>query len=81
MDKIKCDVVFIGSGIAAMCGAAKLSKAGVRTIMLESLPKLGGRFRHMMHRDCLITTGSFGIAWGTTGPLGKLLNELGADQF
>jgi len=35
----------------------------------------------MMHRDCLITTGSFGIAWGTTGPLGKLLNELGADQF
>jgi len=78
---MKCDVVFVGSGIAAMCGAAKLSKAGARTIMLESLPKIGGRFLHIEHKGCLITTGSFGIAWGTTGPLGKLLKELDAFQF
>ena len=44
MEKKTCDVVVIGAGIGGLCVAARLSHAGYKTIVLERMPILGGRY-------------------------------------
>ena len=43
MADITCDVLVIGSGMGGMCAAALLSRKGYRTLVVESLPRVGGR--------------------------------------
>ena len=44
MERTEADVAVIGSGVGGMCAAALLARAGYRTIVLESLAFLGGRY-------------------------------------
>jgi monoamine oxidase len=39
------EVVVVGAGVAGLACAARLSDAGVRTLVLEARPRLGGRVR------------------------------------
>ena len=44
MEKKTCDCLVIGSGIGGMCAAARLAYSGYKTIVIEKLPMLGGRY-------------------------------------
>ena len=44
MERKTYDCLVIGSGIGGMCAAARLACSGYKTIVIEKLPMLGGRY-------------------------------------
>ena len=44
MERKTCDCLVIGSGIGGMCAGARLANSGYKTIVIEKLPMLGGRY-------------------------------------
>ena len=52
------DVVVIGSGIGGMAAAALLAKKGVRTLLVESKERLGGRFSTIDYEGFKLPTGA-----------------------
>jgi phytoene desaturase len=52
------EVVVIGSGIGGMAAAALLAKKGVRTLLLESKERLGGRFSTINYEGFKLPTGA-----------------------
>ncbi|MDY6881051.1 MAG: FAD-dependent oxidoreductase [Thermodesulfobacteriota bacterium] len=70
------DVVVIGSGIGGMCAAALLSHDGYRTLVVEKMALLGGRFSTLDHDGFKVTTGA--IMFPTNGPLAEVFHEVGA---
>jgi phytoene desaturase len=56
--QIGYDVVVIGSGIGGMAAAALLAKKGVRTLLLESKERLGGRFSTFNYEGFKLPTGA-----------------------
>lgn len=73
----KYDVVIIGSGIGGMCAAARLAHSGYKTLVVEKLPLLGGRFATMEYRGFTLSTGAEAIECG--GVLESTFQEVGAD--
>ncbi len=59
-------MVVIGSGIGGMCAGALCSHAGLRTLVLERLPVLGGRFSSRYYRGFKLGTGAVGLQMGGT---------------
>ena len=43
MESFRPDVLIIGAGVAGLAAAAKLSQAGIRTLLLEARNRIGGR--------------------------------------
>ncbi len=72
-----CDVAVIGSGIGGLCAAARLAHRGYKTIVVERMPLLGGRFASMQDKGFTITTGAMGIECG--GALEETYREVGAE--
>ena len=48
------DAVVIGSGIGGLCAAARLTSAGMRVLVAEKSPYLGGRCGHRERKGCLV---------------------------
>ncbi len=70
------DVVVIGSGIGGMCAAALLARSGYKTLVVESLPHIGGRCSTMEYKGFHMSTGPHVIH--VEGPIGQVFEEAGA---
>ncbi|MDO8690356.1 MAG: FAD-dependent oxidoreductase [Dehalococcoidia bacterium] len=60
----KCDVAIVGSGIGGLCAAARLAHLGYKTIVMEKMPIVGGRFSSLDHKGYALTTGAMGVECG-----------------
>ncbi|MDG6244806.1 MAG: NAD(P)/FAD-dependent oxidoreductase [Methanolobus sp.] len=72
--------IIIGSGLGGLLSAAKLSKAGHEVEIFEKLPIIGGRFTNIPYKGFQLSTGALHmLPHGPTGPLARLLKDIGAD--
>ncbi|MFC1848372.1 phytoene desaturase family protein [Chloroflexota bacterium] len=81
MEKKTCDCVVIGSGIGGMCAAAKLAYSGYKTIVIEKLPILGGRYTQIEYKGYQIPTAAWMILYGKNDPVYLTLNEVQAPEI
>ncbi|UCG83504.1 MAG: NAD(P)/FAD-dependent oxidoreductase [Dehalococcoidia bacterium] len=81
MERKTCDSVVIGSGIGGMCAAAKLAYSGYKTIVIEKLPMLGGRFTQIEYKGYQIPTAAWMILYGKNDPVYLTLNEVQAPEI
>jgi phytoene dehydrogenase-like protein len=70
------DVVVIGSGIGGLSAAAFLVASGYRTLVVERLPRVGGRYSTIEHKGYKITTGAIEVELG--GVVEKAFDAVGA---
>ncbi len=77
------DVIVIGAGMGGLTAAAPMAPRGLRTLLVEQAPHVGGfcaNFR-CLHRRCTFDTGVHDItSLGPHGPVRWLLRELGLDS-
>jgi len=79
MNKKSCDVVVIGAGIGGLTLAARLAHAGYKTLVLERMPILGGRYTYANYKGYLIPTGAVAVMYGENDPVIITLKDLGFD--
>ena len=77
MAQQKFDVVVIGSGIGGMTAAAMAAHKGYKTLVVEKLPFIGGRFSTREWKGFKLTSGAIGVEVG--GVMEKTFKELGLD--
>jgi phytoene dehydrogenase-like protein len=70
--------VIIGSGVGGMCAAAGLTARGLRVLVLEKSPHLGGRCSHRLRDGCTVTTGAIMIPMGSANALRQAFDAVGA---
>jgi phytoene desaturase len=70
------EVLIIGSGMGGMCAAALLAAEGLKTIVVESLPRIGGRCSTIDYQGFKCTTGVIGPEMG--GVLEGIFRKVGA---
>lgn len=73
------DVVVIGSGIGGSTAAALLAKAGLRTLLVEKNPRVGGSCSYYEKRGFRVDYGTHLFTRGERGPLGVALRRVGAE--
>lgn len=71
------DVVVIGSGIGGSACAALLAKAGLRTLLVEKNPRIGGSCGWYDRRGFRVDYGTHLFTRGERGPLGAALAAVG----
>ncbi len=71
------DVLVIGSGMGGMCSAALLASNGLRTLVVERLPRIGGRCSTVEFDGFKCTTGVIGVEMG--GCVEEVFRRVGAD--
>jgi phytoene desaturase len=76
MKRANYDVVVIGSGIGGLSAAAFLAAAGFKTLVVERLPRVGGRYSTIEYKGYKITTGAIEVEMG--GVVEKAFNAVGA---
>jgi phytoene dehydrogenase-like protein len=77
MDKQIVDTIIIGGGAAGTACAALLSKAGLKVLLLEKKPNLGGRSSTLkLNNGFKIDTGVHGIPYYDLGALKEIEREL-----
>ena len=81
MEKKTCDSVVVGSGIGGMCAAAKLAYSGYKTIVIEKLPILGGRYTQIDYKGYRIPTAAWMILYGADDPVYRTLEEVKAPEI
>jgi len=70
------DVVVIGSGMGGLSAAALLTANGYKTLVVERLPRVGGRYSTIEHKGFKITTGAIEVEMG--GAVERAFNAIGA---
>lgn len=76
MSEHDCDVVVIGAGMGGLSAAGFLTKAGIKTLLIEKLPFLGGRGSSLAYKGFQISTGAGAFGLGIHEDIYK---PLGAD--
>jgi prolycopene isomerase len=71
------DVVVIGSGIGGSTAAALFAKAGLRTLLVEKNPRVGGSCSWYEKRGFHVDYGTHMFTRGDKGPLGVALSRVG----
>ena len=77
MDRKSVDVAVIGSGIGGLCLAARLSHAGYKTIVLERMPIIGGRFPWVEYKGYYLPIAAVTIYYGPRDPVLVTLRDVG----
>jgi len=70
------DVVVIGSGMGGLSAAALLAAAGYKTLGVERLPRVGGRYSSFEYKGFTLTTGGIEVELG--GVVERAFNAVGA---
>ena len=74
----KVDAVVIGSGMGGMCCAARLTASGLKVVLVEKSPYLGGRCSHRERKGCTVTTGAIMIPMGEHSAIRQAFEAVGA---
>lgn len=77
MNQQKYDVVIVGSGIGGLSAGALLARRGHKTLVVESLGRLGGRCSTEEYEGFKLSTGAIGIHRG--GVIDEIHQEVGAE--
>ena len=77
MGRTACDALIIGSGMGGMSAAALLAKAGLKVLVAEGLPRLGGRCSTVEYKGFKCPTGVIGAEMG--GPVEEVFRKTGAE--
>jgi phytoene dehydrogenase-like protein len=64
MKTTRTDVLVIGSGVGGLCAAAHLVKKGLKVLVAEKLPYVGGRFSSREYKGYQISTGAIMVPYG-----------------
>ena len=73
------DVAVLGSGIGGSTAAALFAKAGLRTILVEKNPRIGGSCSWYEKRGFHVDYGTHLFTRGERGPLGVALRRVGVE--
>ena len=68
------DVLIVGAGVGGLCAAARLSHAGYKVLLVESLPRIGGRASTREIDGFLVNTGGFALE--RDGSIAQMCEEL-----
>jgi phytoene desaturase len=71
------DAVVIGSGVGGLCAGALLAHRGVKTLVAEKLPDVGGRCSTIDYKGFKIPVGAVGVP--SSGPFREVFEEVGAE--
>lgn len=78
--KAEYDVVIAGAGLGGLTAAALLSRKGFSTLIIEKLPRIGGRFTNIPYKGFQLTTGALHLIPHQRGVVKRLLkDELNSD--
>jgi len=80
MSRKDADAVIIGGGMGGMCAAARLVAAGLRVVLLEKSPHLGGRCSHRERDGVTVTTGAIMIPMGSNSAIRQAFDAVGAEM-
>lgn len=72
---LQFDALVIGAGAGGVCAATRLTQAGYRTLLVESLPRVGGRASTREVDGFLLNTGALAIE--RDGAVAELYEDLG----
>ncbi len=78
MERERYDVVVIGSGIGGLCAGALLSHWGYRTLVVEKLARIGGRWSTEEQDGFKLSTGSVMLHYRGT-VIEEIFKEVGAN--
>jgi len=76
MKRENYDVVVIGSGMGGLSAAALLAAGGYKTLVVERLPRVGGRYSSFEYKGFTLTTGGIEVELG--GVVERAFNAVGA---
>lgn len=74
------DAVVVGTGIGGMCAAARLTAVGMKVLVTEKSPYLGGRMGHRVRDECAVTTGALMIPMGPASAIRQAFDAVGAEM-
>lgn len=77
MKQQRYEAVVIGSGMGGTCSAALLARSGYKTLLVEKLDHLGGRFSTIEQEGFKLPTGA--VAIPTRGVIQETWQECGAE--
>lgn len=80
MSKENFDAIVIGAGMGGICAAARLTGEGMRVLLIEKSPYMGGRCGHRVREDCLVTTGALMIPMGPGSAIRQAFDILDVDM-
>ena len=72
------DAIVIGAGMGGLCAAARLTAAGLKVILVEKSPHLGGRCSHRERGGFTVTTGAIMIPMGENSAIRQAFDGVGA---
>lgn len=73
--KAEFDVVVAGAGLGGLTAAALLSREGFSTLVIEKLPRIGGRFTNIPYKGFQLTTGALHLIPHTRGAVKSLFRD------
>lgn len=74
------DAIVIGAGMGGMCAAAQLTGLGMKVLLVEKSPYLGGRCGHRVREHHSVTTGALMIPMGPSSAIRQAFDAVGADM-